>query len=63
MPRRPAEDPLPIAPLRPSEIDFFLPRTRVRIDRAERVLDYRPGFDFEAGMELTEAWARWADLA
>lgn len=55
--------PLPIAPLQPSEIDFFLPRTRVRIDRAVEVLGYRPAFDFEAGMELTEAWARWADLA
>jgi nucleoside-diphosphate-sugar epimerase len=62
-PRLPAAAQLPITPLRPSEIDFFLPRTRVRIDRAERVLGYRPAFDLEAGMELTEAWARWADLA
>ncbi len=53
---------LPIVPLQPSEIDFFLPRTRVRIDRAERLLGYRPAFDLESGMALTEAWARWANL-
>jgi nucleoside-diphosphate-sugar epimerase len=53
---------LPIQPLQPSEIDFFLPRTRVRIDKARELLGYRPEFDLEAGMQLTEAWARWADL-
>lgn len=53
---------LPVLPLQPSEIDFYLPRTRVRIDRAQRLLGYRPSFDLDAGMALTEAWARWANL-
>ena len=62
---RPASSPvgeLPIHPLSPSEIDFFTPRTRVRIDAARRDLGYEPRFDLEAGMALTEAWARWANL-
>ena len=53
---------LPIHPLSPAEIDFHRPRTRVRIERAGRLLGYRPAFDLEAGMALTEAWARWANL-
>jgi nucleoside-diphosphate-sugar epimerase len=57
-----AKGELPIQPLSPAEIDFHRPRTRVRIDRAARLLGYRPAFDLEAGMALTEAWARWADL-
>jgi nucleoside-diphosphate-sugar epimerase len=43
-------------------IGFFQPRTRVRIDKAKRLLGYRPAFDFESGMALTERWARWANL-
>ena len=57
-----ADRELPIHPLSPAEIDFHRPRTRVRIARAERLLGYRPAFDLEAGMALTEAWARWANL-
>ena len=61
-PRPAADDELPIHPLSPAEIDFHRPRTRVRIGLAERVLGYRPAFDLEAGMALTESWARWANL-
>jgi nucleoside-diphosphate-sugar epimerase len=43
-------------------IGFLRPRTRVRIDKAKRLLGYRPAFDFETGMDLTERWARWANL-
>ncbi len=53
-PPPPPSGDLPIAPLLASEIDFFLPRTRVRIDKARDVLGYRPEFDLEAGMTLTE---------
>jgi nucleoside-diphosphate-sugar epimerase len=53
---------LPIHPLPPKMIGFFRARTRVRIDKAKRVLGYRPAFDFETGMDLTERWARWANL-
>jgi nucleoside-diphosphate-sugar epimerase len=58
---RPAAE-LPIHPLTPEMIGFLRPRTRVRIDKAKRLLGYRPAFDFETGMELTEQWARWANL-
>lgn len=53
---------LPVHPLSPQMIGFFQPRTRVRIDKAKRLLGYRPAFDFESGMALTEQWARWANL-
>jgi nucleoside-diphosphate-sugar epimerase len=59
---RPRDDEAPIHPLAPDLIDFFAARTRVRIDKAERVLGYHPAFDLDAGMELTEQWARWANL-
>ena len=52
----------PIHPLPPKMIGFFRARTRVRIDKAKRLLGYRPAFDFETGMDLTERWARWANL-
>jgi nucleoside-diphosphate-sugar epimerase len=51
-----------IHPLPPKMIGFFRARTRVRIDKAKRLLGYRPAFDFETGMDLTEQWARWANL-
>ena len=46
----------------PELIRFLRTRTRVRIDKAKRLLGYRPAFDFAAGMDLTERWARWASL-
>jgi nucleoside-diphosphate-sugar epimerase len=52
----------PIHPLRPAEVQFFAARTRVRIDKAKRILGYQPAFDLDSGMGLTEQWARWADL-
>jgi nucleoside-diphosphate-sugar epimerase len=63
-PRRPPSGApaLPIHPLKPEMIDFYAPRTRVRIDKARRVLGWEPQFSLARGMELTEAWARWASL-
>jgi nucleoside-diphosphate-sugar epimerase len=58
----PADDGSPIHPLRPEMIDFFAARTRVRIDKARRLLGYEPAFPLARGMELTRAWARWANL-
>jgi nucleoside-diphosphate-sugar epimerase len=43
-------------------IDFLAAQTRVRIDKAARLLGYAPRFDLARGMALTEAWARWAGL-
>lgn len=48
--------------LDPATIDFHAAKTRVRIDKARRILDYQPAFDFSHGMQLTERWARWANL-
>jgi nucleoside-diphosphate-sugar epimerase len=57
-----AQSELPIHPLSPELIAFFRARTRVRIDKAKRLLGYEPAFSFTAGMDLTETWARWANL-
>jgi nucleoside-diphosphate-sugar epimerase len=42
--------------------EFCRAKTRVRIDKAKRLLGYRPAFDLERGMQLTAAWAGWANL-
>lgn len=61
-PARPVNPGLPIHPLTPELIDFYTPKTRVRIDKARRLLGYEPAFSLERGMELTGQWARWAGL-
>jgi nucleoside-diphosphate-sugar epimerase len=48
--------------LHPLDIYLNGAKTRVRIDKARKLLGYRPAFDFEAGMAVTEQWARWANL-
>lgn len=52
----------PILPLHPSIICFNAARARARIDKAKQLLGYQPLFNFELGMQLTERWARWANL-
>ena len=37
-------------------------RTRVRIDKAQRLLGYQPRFKLEEGMKLTGMWAKYANL-
>jgi nucleoside-diphosphate-sugar epimerase len=59
----PGDGELPIHALPPAAIQFFRARTRVRIDKARRLLGYRPAWDLDAGMEMTGRWARWAELA
>lgn len=46
----------------PLDAKFYKTRARVRIDKANRLLGYKPAFDLEAGMKRTEQWARWANL-
>ncbi|HEX4954578.1 MAG TPA: NAD-dependent epimerase/dehydratase family protein [Thermoanaerobaculia bacterium] len=60
VPATSGEGELPVLPLPPSMINFFRARTRVRIDKARRVLGFEPAWDFERSMEITEQWARWA---
>jgi nucleoside-diphosphate-sugar epimerase len=52
----------PIEAVHPRHAEFLAAKTEVRIDKARRLLGYRPRFDLARGMALTEAWARWARL-
>jgi len=52
----------PIHSLDSSLVWFYGSKTRVRIDKAKRILGYQPAFDLESGVRLTEQWARWANL-
>lgn len=57
-----------ISPEKPIELpnafqtQFHRAKTRVSIDKAKRLLGFTPKFDFEQGMQLTAAWANWANL-
>ena len=53
---------LPINPLPPPLIKLSAAKTHVRIDKAQRLLDYHPQFSFQDGARLTGEWARWANL-
>jgi nucleoside-diphosphate-sugar epimerase len=50
----------PLKPMTPASVQFYSAKTRVSIEKARRLLGYHPLFDLEAGLELTEQWARWA---
>ncbi len=52
----------PILPAHPSALRNQAAKTHVCIDKAKRLLGYEPAFDFAAGMQRTEQWARWARL-
>ncbi len=44
------------------QVRFLQARTRVRTDKARRLLGYEPRVSFEHGMRLTSQWAAWANL-
>ena len=46
----------------PTEIRSYASKARVRIDKAKRMLGYRPRIDLESGLERTAQWAEWANL-
>jgi nucleoside-diphosphate-sugar epimerase len=48
--------------LDPTWIRYRSRRSLVSTEKARRVLGFAPQFDLDAGMRLTEAWARWAGL-
>ena len=52
----------PLVPLRPWLVHYLAGEGRVRIDKARKLLGYQPVFGLDAGMRLTEQWARWAGL-
>jgi len=52
----------PIHPLDIWSIRRFESKVRVRIDKAKRLLGYKPAFTFDVGIQRTRQWARWANL-
>lgn len=46
----------------PSQEEFFRATAVIRYEKARGLIGYSPRVDLERGMELTEAWARWARL-
>jgi nucleoside-diphosphate-sugar epimerase len=58
-----AEDGPPIHPLPPAKVAMFTARARFRIDKATKLLGYRPAFTLDRGMAVTEEWAKWANIA
>jgi nucleoside-diphosphate-sugar epimerase len=56
----PAERPVQLLP--EIMIDYFANTSEFSIDKARAKLGYAPQFDLRRGMELTEQWARWANL-
>ena len=58
----PAAPQKPLSQLDRTTAEFFASKVRVRIDKAQRILGYRPAFDLETGMKVTEEWAKWANL-
>jgi nucleoside-diphosphate-sugar epimerase len=62
-PTRPVDaTPLPLHRMHPSRISVMASRSVVHTAKAGRLLGYRPVYTFERGMQLTEAWVRWAGL-
>lgn len=47
---------------RPWVVEYLAKQASVRTDKAGALLGYRPEFDLDDGMRLTQAWARWAHL-
>jgi nucleoside-diphosphate-sugar epimerase len=58
-----SDDGPPIHPLPPSKITMFAAQARFKTEKAARLLGYRPAFDLDRGMAITEQWARWANIA
>jgi nucleoside-diphosphate-sugar epimerase len=56
------QQPKPAIQLRkphPTRLALYQAKTRVRIDKARRVLGYKPAFNLERGMALTAEFIRW----
>lgn len=48
--------------LEPIDLELYSSTGATSILKARTLLGYDPVFDFGAGMEITEQWARWANL-
>ncbi len=45
-----------------AQLELYESRTEVSIEKAGRLLGYRPRYDLAAGMAMTAQWAEWARL-
>jgi len=45
----------------PQRLALFRSKARVSIDKARKVLGYKPRFDFKRGMERTRTYVQWAN--
>jgi nucleoside-diphosphate-sugar epimerase len=61
-PQAPETDRRPIEALDPLAIRLGRAKTVFRIDKARRILGYKPQYGLEAGMRLTRRWAEWSNL-
>lgn len=52
----------PIHVLDKSGLQFYNRKTAFSIEKAKKLLGYRPQFSLQKGMLLTEKWAKWANL-
>ncbi len=45
-----------------TSLALYSSQTRVKIDKAQKLLNYQPRFDFRRGMDLTGQFIHWANL-
>jgi len=51
-----------IFPMTQKEINFYLAKTHVKIDKAKNLLGYQPKYDLKQGMKLTRDWLHYANI-
>ena len=51
-----------VEPFSPAQVRYYWAKMTVSTDKAKRIPGYRPEYCLESGMQVTEAWARWANL-
>lgn len=49
----------PLIPLHPDEATIYSGTATVSVEKAQKMINYQPIFDLQAGMKKTEAWAKW----
>ena len=54
--------PLPLHLPNSQRLSLYRAKTYVRIDKAKRLLGYKPQFSFEEGMKYTAHYIKWANL-
>lgn len=52
----------PILPITNKQATFFQNQTKVRINKAKKILGYKPQYDLNKGMKLIQFWAKEANL-